>query len=177
MMLKKKGAFSLTEVLVVIVIIAILASLFMPAAGGAKRASWKVVCASNMRQVFLAMKLYEDDYGSFPPGSVVWPAFQPYYPTVLKCPASPAESGEFDYLMMGGPIGGVAGFDAALQECLDIRGGDFPLVRDKNHIVRTNMLHPESRLFLLRGNGAFSSVHPEILDGPCKSILGFDSNL
>lgn len=54
------GGFTLVELLVVISIIALLLSIMMPALRGARAAAQKIVCASNMRQMFLATKLYGD---------------------------------------------------------------------------------------------------------------------
>jgi hypothetical protein len=45
----------------VIAIIAILASLLLPALATAKNTALKAVCASNMKQVILALSLYRDD--------------------------------------------------------------------------------------------------------------------
>lgn len=44
-----------------IAIIAILASLLLPALATAKNTALKAVCASNMKQVILALSLYRDD--------------------------------------------------------------------------------------------------------------------
>ncbi|RIK00994.1 MAG: hypothetical protein DCC46_02555 [Armatimonadetes bacterium] len=177
-MKRKLSGFTIVEVMVVVAIIAILVTILMPVLQGARKSSSKVVCASNMHQIYAAMKLYEADYGDYPPGSVVWPAFQPYYPTVLICPAGTlSPRGEFDYIMAGNPLDLLPGYNEALRECKYIRGGLFPVVRDHNHMVKTNAMHPESWLYLVRENGAFSVVRPKLLDGPCKSIVGFDSNL
>lgn len=61
------GGFTLVELLVVISIIALLLSIMMPALQGARAAALKVVCASNMKQMFLATKLYADDNGGYLP--------------------------------------------------------------------------------------------------------------
>ncbi|MEI8040044.1 MAG: prepilin-type N-terminal cleavage/methylation domain-containing protein [Verrucomicrobiota bacterium] len=58
----RNQAFTLIELLVVIAIIAILAALLLPAMSRAKAVSKKVVCSSNQRQVFLAERLYTEDF-------------------------------------------------------------------------------------------------------------------
>lgn len=90
----RRGGFTLTELLVVIGIIALLAALLTPALAGAKRKANQIKCLNNIRQVNLALTLYASDAnGEFPPRREppeAWPwKLLAYYqdPTVLVCPS------------------------------------------------------------------------------------------
>lgn len=63
---KHTEGFTLTELLLVIAVIAILACLFLPVLSRAKEQARTVQCISNVRQLTLALNLYVDDYGHYP---------------------------------------------------------------------------------------------------------------
>lgn len=64
----RRGGFTLIELLVVITIIAILASVLLPAMGTAKVRSQGIRCLQNLRNLQLAWGMYADDSD----GQLVW---------------------------------------------------------------------------------------------------------
>ncbi|MCY2950628.1 MAG: prepilin-type N-terminal cleavage/methylation domain-containing protein [Planctomycetota bacterium] len=62
-----RGGFTLVELLVVIGIIALLVSILLPALNAAKLRAQSVVCASDVRQIYIAMALFvQDNKGHLP---------------------------------------------------------------------------------------------------------------
>lgn len=83
-----RGGFTLIELLTVVAIIGILATLLLTAVTSARKASWQARCASNLRQISLALNMYLDDLEKRPPDLAALVESK-YLPDrgVLLCPA------------------------------------------------------------------------------------------
>lgn len=98
-------AFTLIEILVVIGIIAVIAAILFPVFGRVRENARRTSCASNLKQIAIASKMYVQDYdGHFfrnmvavaPGDPLVLPygwadAIQPYAKStqILQCPSEP----------------------------------------------------------------------------------------
>ena len=100
------NGFTLTELLVVVVVISILAALLLPVLGKAKEQVRSVSCRNHLHQIGLAMQMYVSDHNIYPSGMggggppfKTWPdQLAPYNPLnwtnlAWHCPTYIAEGG------------------------------------------------------------------------------------
>jgi len=77
--MKPPRAFTLTELLVVITIVALLAALLLPALNRSKQQAQGTYCVNNLKQMQAAWTLYADDFAQ-----VLAPNIGEYQPTFLS---------------------------------------------------------------------------------------------
>jgi len=70
--MRKRRAFTLVELLVVIAIIALLMAILMPALQRARKQARTIICRNNLRQYGFAARLYIDDNDGVMPYSFTW---------------------------------------------------------------------------------------------------------
>jgi prepilin-type N-terminal cleavage/methylation domain-containing protein/prepilin-type processing-associated H-X9-DG protein len=119
-------AFTLTELLVVIAVIAILAALLLPALASARAAGKRAACLSNLHQIGIAVRSYASDSdGRIPYGPKAPPFISPedFYPST-GAPTSLIS------LYNGSPVGLgllLAQYLASQPKVLFCPGADQPL--------------------------------------------------
>ena len=65
--MRRRSAFTLTETLAVVAVVAVLSAIVFPAVGAAKRHGREPDEIARLRQVFLGLAMYEDETGEMPP--------------------------------------------------------------------------------------------------------------
>lgn len=68
-------AFTMIDLLVSLAIVSILIALMLPAISMVRESTRKVVCASNLRQIGLAVNMFSEDHGGLLPDSEFLPEF------------------------------------------------------------------------------------------------------
>lgn len=70
--MKKSRGFTLIELLVILGIVGLLVSLLLPAVQAARESARRAQCASNLRQLGLALHTYEGVWGVLPPAPMAY---------------------------------------------------------------------------------------------------------
>jgi len=67
--MKKQTGFTMVELMIVVAIIAVLASIIMPKMSGARNSAKLNACKANLRHIAVAMSLYNTEYTFFTPNT------------------------------------------------------------------------------------------------------------
>ncbi len=121
--LSARDGFTLVEMLTVIAIVAVLATLLASGLSAAKRKAHQAACTSHLRQISLALNMYLDDHAKRPQalGDLVLSQYLPALP-VLLCPAD--KSGNWGGLIQGDAVPGPGSSIPALVGKLESAPGE-----------------------------------------------------
>jgi prepilin-type N-terminal cleavage/methylation domain-containing protein len=102
--MKKRTAFTLVELLVVIAVIGVLVALLLPAVQAAREAGRRASCLNNLRQLGLALHNYEGVHKRFPPATntLGGAATQPWSAQAFLLPF---QEGDSTYSLMDFSVG------------------------------------------------------------------------
>ncbi len=114
-MVTKNQGFTIIELLIVIVIVAIFAGIIIPVLSTARQRAQQIACANNLRQLFLAIELYTIDNNGLLPRSSnsstskdgtkdcnaeVWFKAVDRYLTILQLPSKREEISQEERLLL-----------------------------------------------------------------------------
>lgn len=128
---RRRAAFTLMELLVVVAIMALLIAILVPSLAGAREAGRAAVCLSNLKQIGHAIQMYTQDNGSVLPGPTSPLLFRSTVNlTGLGGPALSWARQNLPYrlsLYMGGSEKGAAAFDV-ISVCPSAEGAPLTTV-------------------------------------------------
>jgi len=116
---RKEAGFTLIELMVVVLIIAILVAIAVPVFSSARESAWRRTCQSNLRTIDGAVQSYYASYDSLPAG------FSPatvddnhpliqggFLKRAPECPKARSENGPGQYYRLEGEITNPQGINA-----------------------------------------------------------------
>jgi prepilin-type N-terminal cleavage/methylation domain-containing protein/prepilin-type processing-associated H-X9-DG protein len=180
-----RRGFTLIELLVVITIIAILASMLLPALAKAKSKASGVKCISNLWQMGLALISFADDQGHYPVGidpnrnsAWIWPSQLRQYlgmersVELFKCPSAPAKAQW--KLEFGNNLPAADGYLAG--EIRLVPGGSSFMSYGYNVWGAFAGLVPNQGLGVYKGDPLYGETKPSEVLNPTEMIALGDSN-
>ena len=197
--LESPRAFTLIEILVVIAIVGLLAALLLPVFARARASGRRTSCASNLKQIGLALGLYANDYRSYPyvdTGSrpdicLAWPNKLFSYvksEAVFECPsfaygAFKASCPAPDTSTPGHPINFRGSYDVNLPNASYFKDPVTGITKESTPVPQrftpTRYTRPSTTILLLDGDGGFVSPgyqEPTATDAATLANYGVDAH-
>ena len=160
-MKQSAGKFTLIELLIVIAIIAILASMLLPALNNVREKAKQVGCKNNMKQLFLGLYNYLDESRGYFPNNNAYPhfyIFEQVYPekkgldysvkTSFWCPSA-----------MDNQLNKISSGNICLTNTYSIN--EAP--QDTNPTMKIDMFQtPDTFLYSVDGRGTFQASQTDL---------------
>jgi prepilin-type N-terminal cleavage/methylation domain-containing protein/prepilin-type processing-associated H-X9-DG protein len=169
-----RAAFTLIELLVVVAIIAVLASMLLPALARAKSTTQLTVCKNNLRQIGLGLQMYLQEYGAYPlygsytPSNVYWyDSLLPYTTAawtnaLYRCPSyrGTTKPGTYEPRHFDGIEGsyGYNTFGARLADNSPLGLGPIPVGNSSAPVRENRVLAPSDMIAI--GDARFYALAP-----------------
>lgn len=159
---KKFSGFTLIEMLTAMAIILLMGAILFPVLFQAKGKAKETVCISNLRQIYVAMQLYREEWGEY--SNDAWGLFEPYksLSKILTCPKYKVpEVGEAiePYRLVAGLRD--SPYSEKVMKCRAFRGESKPIVIDYNHAILPSnpiMIQDGMPVIILRESGTISTM-------------------
>ncbi len=183
-----KRGFTLIEILVVVAIISLLAAIMFPAFGRVRASGRRTTCASNLKQIGMALNLYAQDNRFYPTldfdaytneicGAWADKVF-PYVKSekIFECPSAPyglyrSTCPPTDKTNPGYPISWNGSYDLNVPDAKYLLnpGGISHFAYDpRQHTSPTRYTRPSSTILVLDGDGGY--VSPGYQEPPAASV-------
>lgn len=170
-----RTALTLVELLVVISVLVILVAILLPIFSRAKHSATETVCVSNLKQIYYACTLYEQDHGAWPPYSETSPEMSAYLggahlacPTKAKLFPDVSKTLPTYFNVLGAESD--PSLQKAREQCIATRGPNLPALLDLNHrSEKAKVILKEEWVFVARRDGSVHRKKPL----PLKLDAGF----
>ena len=131
--------FTLIELLVVIAIIAILAGMLLPALAKAKQKGQGIMCMNNTKQLYLAWRLYVDDFNGKIPPAFSGTFGLPWVEGIQNWDGNNRANTEISNTLAAGVIWNYAGKNQKIYKC---PADNFPTVQGRSvQRLRSNSIN------------------------------------